>query len=76
MGVAETIIQQGIEGALLVLILVICYKIYRLEIECSCCNKNIVLRTNYTRSNAPIHPYRDHHLSNSHLSNLENMEPV
>ena len=76
MGVAETIIQQGIEGALLVLILVLCYKIYGLEIECSCCNKNIVLRTNYTRTNAPIHPYIYHHLSNSHLSNLENMEPV
>ena len=33
MGVAETIIKQGIEGALLVLILVLCYKIYRLEVE-------------------------------------------
>jgi hypothetical protein len=76
MGLAETIIEQGIEGALLILILVLCYKIYRLEIECSCCNKNIILRTNYNRSTAPIHPYRDHHLSNTQLSNLENIDPV
>ena len=76
MGLAETIIKQGIEGALLVLILVLCYKIYRLEVECSCCDKNIILRTNYTRSNTPIHPYSDHHLSNRHLSSLENVEPV
>ena len=63
MGLAETIIKQGIEGALLVLILVLCYKIYRLELECLCCNKNMVLRTNYAHQNAPIQPFRHTNLS-------------
>ena len=47
MGIIETVLDDGIEGACIILILVISYKIYKMKIETSssCCDGNMSIKT-------------------------------